>query len=163
MYFLFAFKIVLIYVIKRAGVCCRPCNPSKWEADFCGSRSRGLLHFTGEYTCVCNKDTIIKICNDPCCVVTDWTLLPLLPFFNHFWPFFGQLPDKAEIQTVILRFWTSLNLHWFKSYDTNHKSQIFPFLFCFSPGCFRTIFWTTTIIFFTKLKFRQSFWGAEEV
>ena len=42
-----ASKIQLGYVIKismlEAGVCCGPCNPSKWEDDL---RSGGLLCFT---------------------------------------------------------------------------------------------------------------------
>ena len=34
-------------VQTEACVCCRPCNPSKWEADFEDDlRSGGLLHFT---------------------------------------------------------------------------------------------------------------------
>ena len=29
--------------------------------------------------------------------------------------------QKTEVPMVILRCWTCLNLHWFKSYDTKHK------------------------------------------
>ena len=31
------------------------------------------------------------------------------------------ISHKTEVQTVICRCWTSLNLNWFKSYDTKHK------------------------------------------
>ena len=50
------------------------------------------------------------------------------PFYDHIWPLFWKLHyyiiifDKAEIQTVILRCLTSLNLNWYKSYDTKPKN-----------------------------------------
>ena len=47
------------------------------------------------------------------------------PFYDHIWPFFGNymiIFDKTEIQTVILRCLTSLNLNWYKSYDTKPKN-----------------------------------------
>ena len=37
------------YDFSLAGVCCRPCNPSKWEDDL---RSKGLLYFTTQWTSV---------------------------------------------------------------------------------------------------------------
>ena len=52
-------------------------------------------------------------------ITTDkWT------FYNHIWPFFTNcmvIFHKNEIQTVILRCLTILNLNWYKSYDTKHK------------------------------------------
>jgi hypothetical protein len=47
------------------------------------------------------------------------------PFYDHIWPFYGNymiIFDKIEIQTVILRCLTSLNLNWYKSYDTKPKN-----------------------------------------
>ena len=44
---------------------------------------------------------------------------------NHTWPFFANymfIFHKTEIQMVILRCLTSLNLNWYKSYDTKHKN-----------------------------------------
>ena len=44
------------------------------------------------------------------------------------WSFFPQLNvffHKTEIQTVISRRWTSLNLNWYKSYDTKCKNTDF--------------------------------------
>ena len=45
-------------------------------------------------------------------VTHEWLL------YEHFWPFFAfcmVIFHKTEIQTVILRCLTSLNLNWFKS------------------------------------------------
>ena len=45
-------------------------------------------------------------------------------FLDHIWPFFANymfIFHKTEIQTVILRCLTSLNLNWYKSYDTKRK------------------------------------------
>ena len=57
------------------------------------------------------------------------------PFYDHVWPFFAKymvIFHKTEIQTVILRFLTSLNLNWFQRYDEKRnkakKTQIFIFL-----------------------------------
>ena len=61
-----------------------------------------------------------------------------IKFATHKWPlqltkvhfmtissrFFANYFDifhKTEVQTVILRWWTGLNLNWLKSYDTNRK------------------------------------------
>ena len=61
-----------------------------------------------------------------------------IKFATHKWPlqltkvhfmtissrFFANYFDifhKTEVQTVILRWWTGLNLNWLKSYDTNSK------------------------------------------
>ena len=47
------------------------------------------------------------------------------PFYDHFWPFYVNPMDifhKTEVQTVILRCLTSLNLNWYKSYDTKRKN-----------------------------------------
>ena len=43
---------------------------------------------------------------------------------DHTWPFFANymfIFHKTEIQTVILRCLTSLDLNWYKSYDNKHK------------------------------------------
>ena len=42
----------------------------------------------------------------------------------HTWSFFANymfIFNKTEIQTVILRYLPSLNLNWYKSYDTKYK------------------------------------------
>ena len=47
-------------------------------------------------------------------------------FLDHIWPFFANhmfIFHKTEIQTVILRCLTILNLNWYKSYDKNTKTQ----------------------------------------
>ena len=46
--------------------------------------------------------------------------------YDHIWPFFSNymfIFHKIEIQTVILRCLTSLNLNWYKSYDTKRKNS----------------------------------------
>ena len=52
-------------------------------------------------------------------VTHEWRL------YKHFWPFFAfcmVIFHKTEIQTVILRCLTSLNLDWYRSYDTKRKN-----------------------------------------
>ena len=47
------------------------------------------------------------------------------PCNDHTWPFFANymfIFHKTEIQTVILRCLTSLNLNWYKNYDTKRKN-----------------------------------------
>ena len=47
------------------------------------------------------------------------------PCNDHTWPFFANcmfIFQKTEIQTVILRCLTSLNLNWYKSYDTKCRN-----------------------------------------
>ena len=39
--------------------------------------------------------------------------------FDHFFGNCMNIFHKTEVQTAILRFWTSLHLIWFKSYDKN--------------------------------------------
>ena len=46
------------------------------------------------------------------------------PCNDHTWQFFANymfIFHKTEMQTVILRCLTSLNLNWYKSYDTKRK------------------------------------------
>ena len=46
-------------------------------------------------------------------------------FYNHIWSFFANymcIFHKTEIQTVILRCLTSLNLNWYKSCETKCKN-----------------------------------------
>ena len=55
------------------------------------------------------------------------------PFYDHFPPFFlattyMTIFHKTEVQTVILRCLTGLNLDWFKSYDSKYKYFHFCFL-----------------------------------
>ena len=48
-----------------------------------------------------------------------------LPFLHYIWPFFDNhmvIFLKTEIQMVIFRCLTSLNLYWYKSYDKKHKN-----------------------------------------
>jgi hypothetical protein len=47
------------------------------------------------------------------------------PFYDHVWPIFVKymvIFHKTEIQTVILRCLTSLNLNWFQRYDEKRKN-----------------------------------------
>ena len=47
------------------------------------------------------------------------------PCNNHTWPFFANymlIFHKTEIQTVILRCLTNLNINWFKSYYTKRQN-----------------------------------------
>ena len=49
------------------------------------------------------------------------------PFYDHVWPFFAKymvIFHKTDIQTVILRCLTSLNLNWYKSYKIQDESSI---------------------------------------
>ena len=41
---------------------------------------------------------------------------------GHFFANYMLIFHKTEIQTVILRYFTSLNLNWYKSYDKKHKN-----------------------------------------
>ena len=53
------------------------------------------------------------------------------PFCDHIWPFFAScmfIFHKTEVQKVIFMCLTSLNLNWFKSYDTKYKYFHFCFL-----------------------------------
>jgi hypothetical protein len=54
------------------------------------------------------------------------------PFSDHIWPFFPKymfIFHKTQIQTVILRRLTSLNLNWYKIYDTKRKKRKCVFLY----------------------------------
>ena len=45
--------------------------------------------------------------------------------YEHIWPFLANymlIFHKIEIQTVILTYLSSLNLNWYKSYDTKRKN-----------------------------------------
>ena len=60
------------------------------------------------------------------------------PFYDHVWPFFAKYMvnfHKTEIQTVILRCLTGLNLDWFKSYDSKCKYFHFGFLWYCRKKC----------------------------
>ena len=61
-------------------------------------------------------------------------------FLDHIWPFFANYMFvfyKTEIQTIILRCLMSLNLNWYKSYDTNEKTQKMP-ICVFEQNCKKT-------------------------
>ena len=47
----------------------------------------------------------------------------LRPFLAFFFANYINTFHKTEVHRVILRCWTGLNLHWFKSYDTNEKHE----------------------------------------
>ena len=69
------------------------------------------------------------------------------PCNDHTWPFFANymcIFHKTEIQMVILRCLTSLNLNWYKSYDT--KCKFFHFRFF-------AILYKNTFAFFAFLRF----------
>ena len=42
---------------------------------------------------------------------------------GHFFANYMSIFHKTEVQTVILRCWTSLYLNWFKSYERNAKKR----------------------------------------
>ena len=47
------------------------------------------------------------------------------PFYYHIWPFFANcmfIYHKTEVQTVILRCLTSLNLNWYNRHKTKRKN-----------------------------------------
>ena len=47
-------------------------------------------------------------------------------FYDHFWLFFGNFMfifHKTKVQTVILQCWPTLNLNWYKRYDTESKKK----------------------------------------
>ena len=67
------------------------------------------------------KDTTIKICNDRRYVVTARTRPPLLPFFDHFWPFFWQnwgsdghfeVLNGSEPQ-LVQKLWHKMQIYFF--------------------------------------------------
>ena len=62
----------------------------------------------------------VQVRQTPKIITTDrW------PCAYHTWPFFANcifIFQKTEIQTVILRCLTSLNLNWYKSYDTKCRN-----------------------------------------
>ena len=54
-------------------------------------------------------------------IKSDWKRMSLFkwPCYHNFWPFFAIcmfIFHRTEVQTVILRCLTDLNLNWFKSY-----------------------------------------------
>ena len=77
------------------------------------------LWFTQRYY---NKE--LKICDDRRFVVTA----PALPYCRfltisgHFFDNYLYIFDKTEVQTVILRCWTSLNLNWHPLFQIHNSS-----------------------------------------
>ena len=70
----------------------------------------GLWYKRRPRTCLANFQKI---------VIDKWS------FYYHIWPFFAScvlIFHKTEIQTVILRYLTSPNHNWYKSYDTKRKN-----------------------------------------
>ena len=43
--------------------------------------------------------------------------------FGHFLANYINIFHKTDVQAVIFRCWTSLNLNWYKSYDTKRKKN----------------------------------------
>ena len=69
---------------------------------------------------VCSKKPCECLVNSNNVATDKW------PFYDHVWPFFSKymvIFHKTEIQTVILRFLMSLNLNWYKSYDSKWKNS----------------------------------------
>ena len=89
---------------------------------------------------------------------------PFTTISSYFFANYINIFHKTEVQTVILRCWMGLNLNWFKSYDTKCK-YIFSDLANLRNvnGHFSTNSSQFSAIYFTKLRFRRSFWGAERV
>ena len=71
---------------------------------------------------------------------------------GHFFTSYIYIFHKTEVQTVILKCWTSLNLIWIKSYDIKHN---FFWQLCFSILEEKT---ENLRISFKKLRFRRSSW-----
>ena len=99
-------------------------------------------------------------------------------FYYHLWPFFANcmvIFHKTEVQTVILMCLSGQNHNWFKSFDTKHmlrqleilaKSQIDHQTLHLINGQVMTNsghFVPPIRKSFTKLRFRRSFWGPEQV
>ena len=67
----------------------------------------------------CNLKLRASLVNSQKLATDKWKI------YDHIWPFFANymfIFHKIEIQTVILRCLTSLNLNWYKSYDTKRKN-----------------------------------------
>ena len=52
----------------------------------------------------------------------------ILTIFGHFFANYMVIFHKTEVQTVILRHLTSLNVNWIKSYGINHTKLFFSIL-----------------------------------
>ena len=66
----------------------------------------------------CNLKLRASLVNSQKIATDKWKI------YDHIWPFFANcmlIFHKIEIQMVILRCLTSLNLNWYKSYDTKCK------------------------------------------
>ena len=63
----------------------------------------------------CSLSRVLNLANSQKLAIDNW------PFYNQIWSFFANF-HKTEVQTDILRCWTSLNLNWTKSYDTKRKN-----------------------------------------
>ena len=74
----------------------------------------------------CNMKPRASLVNSPKIATDKW------PFCDRIWPFFANhmiIFHKTEIQTVILMCLMSLNLNWYKSYDTKRKNSESQFVF----------------------------------
>ena len=49
------------------------------------------------------------------------TKVHFMTISSRFFAYYFDIFHKTEVQTVILKWWTGLNLNWLKSYDTNRK------------------------------------------
>ena len=49
------------------------------------------------------------------------TKVHFMTIFSRFFANYSDIFHKIEVQTVILKCWTGLNLNWLKRYDTSHK------------------------------------------
>ena len=79
--------------------------------------------------------------------------------YDHIWPFFANymfIFHKIEIQTVILRCLTSLNLNWYKSYDTKRKNTKNPNV-CFCTKFQKFTFSVVVILYENTQMFFQHF------
>ena len=78
-----------------------------------------LLDWFKRYGLRCNLCRCASSANSQKIATDKWKI------YDNIWPFFANymfIFHKIEIQTVILRCLTSLNLNWYKSYDTKRKN-----------------------------------------
>ena len=71
------------------------------------------------YGLICNLKLRASSVNSQKIATDKWKI------YDHIWQFFANcmfILHKIEIHTVILRCLTSLNLNWYKSYDTKRKN-----------------------------------------
>ena len=78
------------------------------------------LNWFISYSLKCSRRQCVSSVNFYKIATDKWS------FYDHIWPFLASCMfsfHKTEFQTVILRCLMSLNLNWYKSYDTKRKNS----------------------------------------